>query len=145
MTSDQDVVDALLDRVRRDHAAWINGDMSGYRLTPGATIMGAFGGSLTTDEVAEQGRRAPFRNPWEHGSGEVELVAGGVSGSVAWLVMIEQATVKFVGYDEPRRWALRATELFRLEGANWVRFHRHADPLVEFHQLDEILDLLEST
>ena len=142
VNSDQDIVDALLQRCRRDHHAWINGDMSGYPLPPGATIMGAFGGSLSADEGGEQGRRAPFRTLWEHGSGQVELVAGGVSGAVAWLVMIEQSTVKFAGHDEPRRWALRVTELFRLEHDNWVRFHRHADPLVDFHPLDDLLRLL---
>jgi hypothetical protein len=143
VNSDHEVVEALLEKCRRDHTAWINGDISGYVLPSGATIMGAFGGTLTTDEAAV--RRAPFRTPWEHGTGHVELVAAGVSESLAWLVMVERASVKFSGYLEQRRWELRVTELFRLEGADWVRFHRHADPLVEFHPLDEVLRLLETT
>ena len=144
VNSDQGIVEALLERCRRDHTAWINGDMSGYSLPPGATIMGALCGSLTSDEAAER-RRGAFRTPWEHGTGAVELVAGGVSGTLAWLVMVERASVKFAGYDEPRRWELRVTELFRLEAAGWLRFHRHADPLVDFHPLDEVLRLLETT
>ncbi len=118
--------------------------MSGYAPLPSeATIMGAFGGSLTTEQAAAQGEQSPFRSPWEEGAGEIELIAGGVSGAVAWLVVIERSTVRFTGYDEPRRWELRVTELFRLDGAHWVRFHRHADPLVEFHSLDECLRLLD--
>jgi hypothetical protein len=140
--ADQDIIEALLERCRQDHAAWINGDMSGYSLPSGATIMGAFGGSLTTHEAAQRGRQAPFRTPFEQGSGEIELVAGGVSGTLAWLVMVERSSVRFMGYDKPRRWELRVTELFRLEAPHWVRFHRHADPLVEFHPIEEVLRIL---
>lgn len=143
VNADQDDIEVLLERCRRDHTAWINGDMSGYSLPTGATIMGGLGGFLTAEEAGQR-RGSAFRTPWEQGTGAVELVAGGVSGTLAWLVMIERASVKFMGYNEPRRWELRVTELFRLEASGWVRFHRHADPLVDFHSLGEMLRLLET-
>ena len=143
VSADDDVVMGLLEQCRRDHHAWINGDMSGYPLARGSTIMGAFGGSAT-DETASRFNRSPFQSLWESGTGEIELVSGGTSGDLAWLVMIERASVRFAGYDEPRRWELRVTELFRREGSEWVRFHRHADPLVDFHPLGELLGLLEA-
>jgi hypothetical protein len=62
---------------------------------------------------------------------------------VAWLVMIERAQVKFVGRTESARWDLRVTELFRKTESDWEPFHRHADPLVDLHSLDEMLALLE--
>jgi hypothetical protein len=143
-SDDDDVVTGLLERCRRDHHAWINGDMSGYPLVRGSTIMGAFGGSAT-GESAARSDRSPFQNLWESGTGEIELVSGGTSGDLAWLIMIERASVKFAGHEEPHRWELRVTELFRREGSNWVRFHRHADPLVGRYPLDELLRLLESS
>lgn len=79
---------------------------------------------------------------WESGSGDVELVAGGVRDGIAWLVMIERGSVKFVGREAPTRWDLRVTELFRKNGDDWERFHCHADPVVDGHPLDDLLALL---
>jgi hypothetical protein len=66
-----------------------------------------------------------------------------VREGIAWLVMIERALVNFAGRSEPARWELRVTELFRNTDVGWERFHRHADPLVELHSLDEMVALLE--
>lgn len=40
----------------------------------------------------------------------------GVSGDVAWLVLLERAQVRFVGRAEARHWELRVTEIFLREG-----------------------------
>jgi hypothetical protein len=72
----------------------------------------------------------------------LELVDGGVSDAIAWLVMVEHASVTFTGRLDQTRWDLRVTELFRRNGGSWERFHRHADPLVDGHSLDEVLRLL---
>jgi len=79
---------------------------------------------------------------FESGTGHVEVLNGGVSGDVAWLVLIEGATVKLRDREAPCRWDLRVTEVFQRGGAEWVRVHRHADPLVDRHPLDEVLPLL---
>ena len=70
------------------------------------------------------------------------MINGGVSGDVAWLVLIERANVIFVGHETACRWALRVTELFERRRGEWVRVHGHADPLVERHLLAEVLTLL---
>ena len=80
---------------------------------------------------------------WESGQGEVEFIGGGVCADVAWLVMVERAQVKFAGRNDRARWELRVTKLFRRDDSGWERFHRHADPLVEVHSLDEMLGLLQ--
>jgi hypothetical protein len=136
------VLEALLSRCRRDHAGWLNGDPSGYEFTsPGSSIMGAFGGTGTDLIAMTAGQRRGVAQ-FQGGEGTVDYVAGGVSGDVAWLVMQERGMVAFDGQSESQRWDLRVTELFRREGDAWVRFHRHADPFVDFHPLDEVLSLL---
>jgi hypothetical protein len=114
------VVEDLLAQCRRDHDAWINGDPSGYALPDGQRAAGKL---------------------WLSGAGDVELLDGGVSGAVAWLVMVERASVTFAGRSEPTRWELRVTELSRQNGESRRRFHRHADP-VDVHGFNEVLHLL---
>jgi hypothetical protein len=80
--------------------------------------------------------------PSGFGFGEVEFVGGGVSDDIAWLVLVERAEVKFASRSDRSRWELRVTELFRRTDSGWERLHRHADPLVKLHSLDEILALL---
>jgi hypothetical protein len=137
------VIDQLFDQCKRDHQRWINGDPGGYRFeTDDATLMGAFGGLVVGTATAtprQQGRVSQF----ESGEGDIELVASGVAGSLAWLVMIERASVRFAGRDTPSRWELRVTELFRSHDDRWIRIHRHADPLVDLHTLDDVTSLLD--
>ena len=135
------VVEDLLAQCRRDHDAWINGHQSGYPFPEGTTIMGAFGGVARGGPPVTE-RQPGARNLWLSGTGDVELIDGGVSGEVAWLVMVERASVTFADRSEPTRWDLRVTELFRQNGESWERFHRHADPLVDMHGVDEVLNLL---
>jgi hypothetical protein len=132
----------LLERVSVDHIAWINGDSSGYEFADErSTILGAFGGATIGAAAATPGQRRAVAQ-FQSGSGTVELINGGVSGDVAWLVMIEHATVSFTGHDVPCRWDLRATEVFERHAGKWVRVHRHADPLVDRHRLVDLLALL---
>ena len=141
--SDGSVLNDLLDRCRRDHASWINGDGSPYALPDDGTILGAVGGySRGGHDTSE--RQKVVAAQWRSGAGDVELVNGGVSDDIAWLVMIERSTVAFAT-DEPdaqRRWDLRVTEIFRRSGADWVRVHRHADPLVDRRPLPDVAQLL---
>jgi hypothetical protein len=41
----EDTIEELLAACRRDHAAWINGDPSGYVLPEDGTLMAAMGGA----------------------------------------------------------------------------------------------------
>ena len=128
--SERTVLDELLERCRRDHQAWINGDGSGYALPDTGTIMGAVGGwSRGGPETAA--RQAAVASRWRSGRGEVELLNGAVAGDLAWLALLERATVLMEGEDGERRWDLRVTEVFHRTGDGWERVHRHADPLVD--------------
>ncbi len=132
----------LLRRVHVGHVAWINGDSGSYEYTDEtSTILGAFGGATVGATAATPGQRRAVAQ-FVCGSGSVELINSGVSGDVAWLVMIERARVTFVGHDHDCRWDLRATEVFERRNDEWVRVHRHADPLVDRHPLAEVLALL---
>ena len=136
------VLNELVERIERDHLAWINGDCSGYELgDETSTIMGAFGGCGVGASVATPGQRRAVQQ-FVSGTGTVELVNGGVSDDVAWLALIERASVQFAGRPEPVRWDLRVSEVFERRDVGWVRVHRQADPLVDRHPLDGILPLL---
>jgi ketosteroid isomerase-like protein len=141
--SDASVLIDLLERCRRDHAAWINGDGSPYALPDDGTILGAVGGYSRGGRDTLERQRAVAAQ-WRSGTGDVELLNGGVSGDLAWLVMIEHAVVSFTSdtVGTERRWDLRVTEVFRRSGAEWVRVHRHADPLVDRRPLTEVARLL---
>jgi ketosteroid isomerase-like protein len=141
--SDASVLNQLLELCRRDHAAWINGDGSFYALPDEGTILGAIGGYSRGGRDTSE-RQKGVAAQWRSGTGDVEFVNGGVSGDVAWLVMIERATVSFTSdpAGTERRWDLRVTEIFRRSGSDWVRLHRHADPLVDRRPLVEVAQLL---
>lgn len=140
--TDDGILSELLERCRRDHHAWINGDGSAYELPEEGTILGAVGGySFGGPETAE--RQRGVASQWRRGIGSVELVNGGTDGDLAWLVMIERSTVELVSdvAGDERRWDLRVTEIFRRSDEGWRRLHRHADPLVDRRALVEVAGL----
>jgi hypothetical protein len=140
MNADDPVIAELLARCQRDHHAWINGDGSPYELPEDGSILGAVGGYSFGGADTLQRQRAVARQ-WRSGTGSVELVNAGRSDYLAWLVMIERATVELVDEQEPRRWDLRVTEIFRLVDGTWQRIHRHADPLVDRRGLADVVHL----
>ena len=139
---DDEVIASLVERCRRDHAAWINGDGSGYALPEDGTIMGAVGG-YSFGGPATSERQAVVARQWQSGRGEVELVNGGVAGDLAWVALIERATVVLDPGGSKRRWDLRVTEVFRRVGDSWERVHRHADPLVDRRSVVEAAAMLD--
>lgn len=135
------VLTELLDRARRDHAGWINGDASGYALPDDGTILGAVGGhALGGAETAARQQKVAAQ--WARGTGDVEFVNGGASSDLAWLTFIERSTVVLRGEDAERRWDLRVTEIFRRNRDGWERVHRHADPLVDRRSVADAAALL---
>ena len=141
MAEPEGTLGELLTRCRADHLSWINGDASGYALPNDGTILGgvggyAFGGSETS------ARQRAVAAQWRSGSGEVEFLNGAATEAVAWLTFIERAVVIFDESPAERRWDLRVTEVFRRDGDEWERVHRHADPLVDRRPLPEVASLL---
>lgn len=133
MEPEGEIIEELIARCRTDFQRWINGDGGGYELPEDGTIFGPFGGTaLFGGPAFAEMQRKGAKHLWRSGEGDVELLAGGVSGDIAWLVYIERAQVTFAGYEEPRRWDLRITDLFRYTDAGWQRFHIHEDVCVDF-------------
>jgi hypothetical protein len=141
MDIDETVQD-LFERCCRDHEAAINGNGNVYAMPSDATMLPSCGGVGRGGPVLAD-LQAQGAGLWEWGIGDVELIDGGVSGDVAWLVMVEDAQVKFIDLDAPTRWRVRVTELFRHTQSGWERFHRHADPLVWGHTLDQVRALVD--
>ena len=84
---------------------------SGYEMSEGGVILGAFGGAVSGESLAAGQRLAA--SLFEFGTGTVEVLEGGRSGDLAWLVMIERATVRFRDHAETHPWELRVTEIYR--------------------------------
>ena len=59
---------------------------------------------------------------------DLEVIAAGVSGDLAYIVGNEHTTAA-VGGAAPEPYALRVTTIFRREGGEWKVVHRHADPM----------------
>ena len=58
-----------------------------------------------------------------------EIVAKYVTPELAYVVQIERAEAKVGGREEITPYALRSTNIFRLEEGEWKVVHRHADPI----------------
>jgi ketosteroid isomerase-like protein len=56
---------------------------------------------------------------------EIELIAHGVSGELAYTVARERTSTTVRG--EPRQYVLRVTQVYRREAGSWKVIHRHAD------------------
>jgi ketosteroid isomerase-like protein len=140
-----DIVQELITRKHASLDAWVNGrPMWGLFSPEKVTLMNPFGGYSQegNDSVRPMQNRAITN--FERGEGaSVELVHAMVGGDLVCLVTIERARVKFAGRDELHRWELRVTEVFEREADDWRIIHRHADPLLPYRTMDEVLALLE--
>jgi ketosteroid isomerase-like protein len=58
-----------------------------------------------------------------------EVVAKYVTAELAYVVQIERAKAKVGGRQDITPYAVRATNIFRLEDGEWKVVHRHADPI----------------
>jgi ketosteroid isomerase-like protein len=96
-----------------------------------ATVMGAWGA------YERGGAHVVARYDWAAAqfrpSGarlDVEYLASGAGGDVAYTVAIERSEPLVVGQDQRRPSQLRVTHVFRKEDGQWRFVHRHADPLM---------------
>jgi hypothetical protein len=148
-----DEVQRLIEAMDLVRARWISGDGefsedAPFRQADDMTIFGPFGGSsprpgdLSPEALAAA--QAATSAQFHGGEGSCEVVRTIVEGDLVVLVMIERSAVMFEGRDAPHPWILRTTQIFRrADDQQWVRLHRHADPLILRRPLDATLDLLE--
>jgi ketosteroid isomerase-like protein len=147
MVGHEGIVQQLLEQGRRDQLAWINGQVNqtNYARRDDVTLLNPFGGYRGrgyADGVSAT--RQSAIGYFESGTdASIELIQAIISDDVIVLVTIESAQVKFVGRDEPHAWVLRVTEVYRRDGNEWRKVHRHADPLVYPRSLEETLALLD--
>lgn len=74
---------------------------------------------------------------------DIEVVAGGASGDLAYLVAFEHTTAS-IGGKPPAPYTLRVTTIFRREAGVWQVVHRHADHLPDGGSAGERLSALNS-
>jgi len=145
MAATREEIAALVAEMDLGRQAWISGRLETTATThfvqdPAMTIFGPFGG-LGRGGPELDARQAQTVQLFQGGSGSCELVESFASGDLVVLVMIERNTVTFAGETAPRPWVLRTTQVFRRDGARWLRLHRHADPLMSVRPLAATLAL----
>jgi ketosteroid isomerase-like protein len=148
MAADKDaIVQELLEQKARTQRAWVNGEVSPeiFGQRKDVTLLNPFGGYSGR---GQGGVQAVQQNAISHFAGggasevESELLHAMVSDDLAVLVVIERSQVRLKGYDEPRPWHLRVTQVFQRDGDEWRSVHRHADPLVRSLTLEEVQALM---
>lgn len=131
---------ALVAELDRERQAWIEGrfDAAGTALLvqeAAMTLFGPFGG----EAVGPSPMQAKVAALFHGGTGGIEVVQAVADGDLVVLVLVERSAVRFAQDDTPRPWVLRTTQVFRRDGARWLRLHRHADPLIARRTLAETL------
>lgn len=88
------------------------------------TLLGAKWTAVGWADVEPAFRRVAslFRDPVAY---EIELIAAGASGDLAYTVVYEHN--KVVGEGKPQEYTLRVTHVYRREEGAWRIVHRHAD------------------
>jgi hypothetical protein len=143
-------IQTLVEALDRERQAWIEGRFdprsAGYLAqAPDMTIFGPFGGEAGSGSPDLEARQRRMSAMFRGGSGRCELVRSIVADDLLVLVMVERNHVIFEGRAEPRAWVLRTTQVFRRDGARWLRLHRHADPLLDRRSLDDTLALCKAS
>jgi ketosteroid isomerase-like protein len=117
-------------RLRDAEEALHNGD-AGPRLAiwsknDPVTVLGAWKSANGQEELRELFRtlEASFSNCTSYSH---DIVAADVAGDMAYTVGYEHTQASVNG--EPRRYTLRATQIYRREDGEWKVAHRHADTL----------------
>ena len=131
MGETEDFLDATLQRQIDAETAMHNGD-AGPRLAMWSrndpvTLFGAWVSRSGWDEVSGTFRWLATQFA-DCSSYEVELIAAGASGDLAYTVAYEHTTASVEG-NPPVAYKLRVTHVYRREGGEWKVVHRHGDPV----------------
>lgn len=135
MTVTDSEVEQLVAALDEGRQSWIEGKLGygrGFDVEQDAdmTIFGPFGGLLRgTAEL--NGRQDRAASLFGGGSGHSELVKTVVAGDVVVVVLIERNRTVVQGSEAEQDWVLRTTQVFERRDGEWIRLHRHADPLID--------------
>ena len=122
------------DRTRMALDRLVDGDPEPFKALyshePDVTVFGGFGAyERGWEQVSQNVEFAASR--FRGGHLEIEPLASGVSGDLAYTVWIERGSVLVEGRNEPGSLVVRVTHIFRREDGDWKLVHRHGDPIVE--------------
>lgn len=138
-SSDPDLQE-LFAIIKRGQDLWIHGQPEGFAQHERMSIYGPFGGSLRYVSGDSDPRQAAIRAQFLGGVSAVEIKRSIRTGSTAVVVSLATCLVRFAGRQASHSWVLRVTEVYDHQGGNWIRLHRHADPLIAMRPLDETLE-----
>jgi ketosteroid isomerase-like protein len=129
MSETEDFLAATMPRQKQAETALHNGD-AGLRLemwSPNdpVTLFGALQTRVGWEDVSETFRWVATRFA-DCSSYEIELMAAGASGELAYTVAYEHTTASVEG-KPPVAYTLRVTHVYRREDGQWRVVHRHAD------------------
>jgi ketosteroid isomerase-like protein len=131
MSETEEFLAATLPQLTKAEIAIHNGD-AGPRIAmwSGDEPVTLFGAAITTSGLAQA--RQTFEKLGSMLSDctayEIEVVAAGASGDLAYLVALEHTTASVNGAP-PESYTLRVTHIFRREDGQWRIAHRHGDSL----------------
>jgi ketosteroid isomerase-like protein len=129
---------------REDFLAWVDSELKNAEIALHAgdagprraiwsrhdpvTVFGAWKGAVGPTEVDEL--FGSLERVFSDCTSYVhEIVAADVVGDMAYTVGYEHTRATVNG--EPRSYTLRATQIYRREGAEWKVVHRHADEVAD--------------
>jgi ketosteroid isomerase-like protein len=124
---------ATMPRLHQAEIALHNGDaaprIAMWSRTDPVTVFGAALSAGGWGEIGPLFQRlgASFSNCTSY---QIEVVAAGASGDLAYLVALEHTTASIKGAP-PQPYVLRVTTVFRREDGEWKVVHRQADPASE--------------
>jgi ketosteroid isomerase-like protein len=135
--------DAVVAQTEQALVAFVQGDSSGMK-----SLM-----SRSDDVVLANPLGPPVRGPSavdEATDRAVAFIRGGtiqfedmaryVTSDLGYVFHIERVEAKVGESDEPRRFALRVTMVYRHEDDGWKIVHRHADPIMTPRPIDSIFE-----
>ena len=127
-------LEELLGLIDRGRQSWIDGAVGSGEALDAAqdddmTIFGPFGGEAGRGPGLEDRQKQAARL-FHGGTGASEVVKTIVCGDLVVIVLIERNEAVVEGSDKTQPWVLRTTQVFEKRPSEWVRLHRHADPLI---------------
>jgi ketosteroid isomerase-like protein len=130
MTEVDDFLREVMPRLNEAEAALHKGDperrLEMWSRNDPVTVFGAWLSNAGWQDVSKLFRDLAGRFS-DSTSYDIELIAAGASGDLAYTVAYEHNTVSVDG--EPRTYTLRVTQVYRREDGEWKLAHRHGDEL----------------
>ena len=135
MSEVDDFLSTTMPRLMEAERALHNGDveprLAMWTRNDPVTLFGAWFSDAGWDDVSRTFHVLASRMS-DCTSYDVDVVAAGASGDLAYTVAYEHTTVSIEGV--PRTYTLRVTQIYRREAGEWKLVHRHGDELAADQQ-----------